>query len=132
MNSNEGGKSVSETREVNAVTLEDVVAQHAEIKKELEYLKQTVDNADDNASRANNRIDRLEIRMEELGRQLSEMSRDLGGVKDEVVKFGPRQEAFMTNQWKLIFNLVLLLAACLIIVGGVVGVKVAFPTLFGG
>jgi CII-binding regulator of phage lambda lysogenization HflD len=110
--------------------LEDVVREHIEILEEIEALKEQVQTADSNADRAHGRISVLEKRMDEIGDQISTMSRDINDVKSEVRSFGPRQELFLQNTWRLIFNLVILFGGFIIILGGLVGVKIAFPILF--
>ena len=110
--------------------IEDVVREHIDILNEIKALKEQVETADSNADRAHDRVDLLEKRMDEIGVQIATMSRDMSDVKSEVRSFGPRQEVFLQNTWRLIFNLVMLFGAFIIILGGLVGIKIAFPILF--
>jgi DNA repair ATPase RecN len=120
-------------REASAsLKLEDVVREHYDILREINRLKEQVKNAGSDASRAHERIDTLEKRMDEIGVIINNISRDMTDVKAEVKSFGPRQELFLQNTWRLIFNLVMLFGGFIVILGGLVGIKIAFPILFGG
>lgn len=112
-----------------AATIEDVIVQHEQIKEEIEHLRSSVKTAGDDAERANERITALEKRMDEISLQLRDVQKDVNTVKVDVREFGPRQELFMQNTWKLIFNLVMLVGALFVIVAGLVGIKLLMPTL---
>lgn len=116
-------------REPNAV-IDRIMQEHAEIKAQLDFLKGQIKDTGDDANRAHEKIRRLEERMDEIGDEITTLTKEMSEVKNEVKSFGPRQEEFLQNTWSLIFNLVKLVGLFLVILGGLVGVKVAFP-LFG-
>jgi len=124
--------SVETTRiEMQPKSIDEVVREHIEILKELKQLKEQVKDADGNAAKAHERIDVLDKRMDEIGIIIAALSRDMGEVKSEVKAFGPRQELFLANTWGLISKLIMIFGGFVIILGGLVGIKIAFPILFG-
>lgn len=110
--------------------IDRIIQDHAQIRAELELMKSQIKDNGQDTDRAHERIARLEDRMNEIGNEITTLTKEMGEVKNEVKSFGPRQEEFLQNTWSLIFNLVKLVGLFLVILGGLVGIKVAFP-LFG-
>lgn len=111
------------------LTIDRIVSEHEKIKSEIERLKEQLKDTGDDTDRALERIRRLEAQIDQIGNEITTLSQEMHEVKNEVKSFGPRQEEFLKNTWSLIFNLVKLVGLFLIILGGLVGVKIAFPML---
>lgn len=107
--------------------IERIMQDHAQIRAELEIMKSQIKDHGEDTDRAHERIKRLEIRMDEIGNEINTLTKEISEVKDDVKAFGSKQDEFLQNTWTLIFNLVKLVGIFLVILGGIVGVKVAFP-----
>lgn len=90
------------------------------VKRELAEIRLIATNAEGDAGRANERIDLLERRLNELSLILTEL-------RSTVNEFGPRQERFLSQMWKLVTNLLLFIGIAFAIVAGLVGLKLAIP-----
>ncbi|SFX48434.1 hypothetical protein SAMN04487866_10949 [Thermoactinomyces sp. DSM 45891] len=58
---------------------------------------------------------------------MDEIRKTVDEVKTEVKAFGPRQETFLQNTWSLVFNLVRIVGALIVILGAIIGIKLAIP-----
>lgn len=109
------------------VSLEAVIKEHEQIRRELAEVKKRAEQADHNADRAHKRINTLEVRLDDIGERLSEMSRNLYTHGERINNFDKKQDTFLSNTWSLIKYLLILLAMIVTILGGLVGIKLSFP-----
>lgn len=101
-------------------SLDEALHEIEVVKRELAEIRLIATNAEGDAGRANERIDLLERRLNELSLILTEL-------RSTVNEFGPRQERFLAQMWKLVTNLLLIIGIAFAIVAGLVGLKLAIP-----
>jgi chromosome segregation ATPase len=107
-------------------SLEDVIREHREIRKELEEFKQIAKAAGDSADRANKRVDALERRLDKIDGTLVTIMDSIKAQGESIGKFDKKQDVFLSNTWQLVKYLLILLGGIITILGGLVGVKLSF------
>jgi chromosome segregation ATPase len=113
--------------EENAAKLEEVIRQHMELRMQLEEVKRIAQGADENAEKAHRRINSIERRLDKIDDTLIEIKTSVHAHGQHLKSFDKKQDIFMANTWQLVKYLLILLAAIVTILGGLVGVKISFP-----
>lgn len=117
-------------------TLEEVIRKQAELERELKVLRNATYKSQKAAERAHERITVIEKRMDDINSMLIELTKssvkqgaEIERQGDKIDGFDKKQDVFLGNQMQLIKWFALIIGAILTILGGLVGIKLVFPTL---
>ncbi|WP_431819273.1 hypothetical protein LWL40_27515 (plasmid) [Bacillus thuringiensis] len=117
-------------------TLEDVIRKQALLELELQKLRNATYKSQKAAERANKRITVLEKRMDDINSMLVELTKssvkhgaEIERQGEKIDNFDKKQDVFLGNQMQLSRWFTIIIISILVILGGLVGIKLVFPTL---
>lgn len=109
------------------LTLADVIRKQNRLEREIAKLRSITYQTQKENEEARKKIAILENRMDEINALLVELTKSSVKQGEKIDNFDKKQDVFMTNQMQLVKWFVVIIIAILTVLGGLVGIKLAFP-----
>lgn len=107
-------------------TLEDVIRKQAQLEREMHELRASTNRSQ---RRSHERITVLERRMDDINAMLMELTKSSVKHGEKIDSFDKKQDVFLSNQMQLSRWFIIVIICILTVLGGLVGIKMVFPTL---
>ncbi|BCA37414.1 hypothetical protein KLI54_23305 [Bacillus thuringiensis] len=115
------------TAEAREMTLADVIFKQQQLERAIANLREVTYDTKQEAEEAHRKIAVLERRMDEINALLIELTKSSVKQGEKIDNFDKKQDVFMSNQMQLVKWFVVIIIAILTVLGGLVGIKLAFP-----